>query len=293
MRATGFVAAALALAAMGRAPAQEEVGKRDRPKIKIEWSAYDQSKSYAIEYEKVIPSDTVKKVAEALESILEQYVVVFREKPREKFKVRFLDSQNTYEQEGGLPTTAGHYSPPTKTLVLKQLPFYNLVPTAYHEAFHQYLDFYVGGGVEIPTWFNEGMAMYYEAIQTNPATKKLDFRQIDNRRLRIVRDKVLTRTAIPLEKLFGAKYEEFHDKEKSGEEGLHYDQSFSVIYFLMQGMGGKPVAQFADTLKKSKDVDAAYERLLGKGRKNLKSLEGKWKSYVASAKIEDKPVGVR
>src|SRR2546428_13249501 len=77
---------------------QEEVGERKRAKILIEW-AKTETKSYAIRYEKVIPLTTVKKVGDALEDALAQYVKVFLTKPPEKLQVKFLDSQNTYEQE--------------------------------------------------------------------------------------------------------------------------------------------------------------------------------------------------
>ena len=277
-----------ALLASAPMPAQEEVGKRDRKKIVIEW-AKTETKNYAIEYENVIPKSTVLQVGNELERALEQYVLVFKHKPEEKLKVKFLDSPNTYEQEGGKPSTGGHFSPGTEYLVLKQLPFYQLIPTAYHEAFHQYLHFYIGRDVDIPTWFNEGMASYFEMMQETRGTKKLDYKLIDNRKLRMIQEKVITRTAIPLEKLVDAPYSEFHDKEASGKESLYYTQSFSVIYFFMQGMGGKPVFQFADELRKTKDTGKAYEKMFGKERKNLKSVETKWKQYIAGVKIQEPP----
>ena len=66
-------------------------------------------------------------------------------------------------------------------------------------------------------------------------------------------------------------------------------QSFSMIYFFMQGMGGKPAFQFAEELKKTKSVDAANEKIFGKELKNLKSLEGKWKQYIAQVQIVEPP----
>jgi hypothetical protein len=261
------------------APAQEEVGRGKKRHVELKWQTHE-GKAYSFQYESAIPLSTVKQIDAALDEALSQYIAVFNFKPSEKLKVKFLDNENTFEQEGGDPTHPGHYARPF--LLVRQNPFYELIPIVYHEAFHQYLDFYMGKEVQIPTWFNEGMAMYYEGMQKNKATKKLDYKLIDNRKLRMIKDAVLTRTNLPLEKLFDASYQEFHDKEK---ESLHYTQSFSVIYFLMQGMGGKPVFTFASELKKSKDVAAANEKLLGKDRKSLKSLEAKWKAFVEQAKI--------
>ena len=150
--------------------AQDELGKKERKKIVIDWATYDGAKSYAIEYESIIPKSTVKQVADALDEVLTQYVQVFRFKPADKLKVKFLDNPNTFEQEGGNPSNPAHFNPSTEYLVMQQMPFYQLIPTVYHEACHQYLHFYIGRGVPIPIWFNEGMAMYYEGIQKSRET---------------------------------------------------------------------------------------------------------------------------
>lgn len=280
-------AVGVALLAPGGLSAQEELGKKGRPKVQIELATYKDSPSFEIEFESVIPRSTVKQVAEALEEALGQYIQVFKFKPKEKLKVRFFDNPNTYEQEGGKPSTAGFFSPGTECLYLQQMPFYQLIPVAYHEALHQYLHFYVGKGVEIPTWFNEGMATYYEGIKKSKETKKLDYKLIDNRKLKLVQEKITTRTAIPLEKLIDAPYDAFHDKADPQKETLHYHQSFSVIYFLMQAKMGKPVLQFTEELRKSKNPKTAEEKLFGKDRKNLKTLEAQWKAYVAQVKIDE------
>jgi hypothetical protein len=278
---------AASLSLTTRAGGQEEAGVKKGKKIAIELAKLD-TKNYAIEYETAIPASTAKQIGAELERVLEQYILVFKYKPAQKLKVKFLDSPNTYEQEGGKPSTAGHFSPGTGYLYLKQLPFDELIPTAYHEACHQYLQFYIGNGTTVPTWFTEGVAVYFEGIQENKGTKKLDGKMIDNRKLRMIQEKIATRASIPLEKLIGSTHEDFHSKDDPQKEGLNYAQSFSVIYFFMQGMGGKPVFQYASELKKTKSEAAANEKVFGKDLKNLKAMEVKWKTYVAQVKIEDR-----
>lgn len=285
LQAAPLVLAALALSSP--LPGQEDVGKKDSVKIKIEWAKFDDARNYAIEYERVIPRSTVKTVATELEDALAQYILVFRFKPKEKLKVKFLDSPNTYEQEGGKPSTAGHFMPGNGYLVLKQLRFEDLIPTAYHEAFHQYLHYYIGEDVAIPTWFNEGMAGYFEEMQRQRGTRKLDYKLIDNRKLRMIKDKILTRSALPLKDLITASYTDFHDKIESQREAQFYNQSFSVIYFFMQGMGGRPAFQFADELKKTRDTAAAMEKVFGKELKHVSVIEDKWKAYITQVKIEE------
>lgn len=281
-----LAAACLLLAFLSSlAEGQEELGTRRREKIPIEWAELE-SNAYAIQYESVIPVATVKQVTDALEEALGEYVKVFGFKPKTKFRVKFLDSLNTYEQEGGDPSHAGYFSPSSGFLVLRQLPFFDLMPTAYHEAFHQYLQAYIGADVAIPLWFNEGLAVYFEGMQKDKASKRLDYRKIDNRRMIRLKEALFTRSALPLEKLISATADEFHEKDK---EELYYSQSFAFVYFLMQAMGGKPVFQYAQELKKTKDPKGAEAKIFGKDRKNLKKIEQTWKQYVLGLKIEEKP----
>lgn len=254
--------------------------------IKIEWASYS-TKNYEIRYEKAIPKGTVEKVGRELEEILVQYIAIFRVKPEGEasFKVRFLDSLNTYEQEGGDQSHPGMYveGPSGKYLLIRQLPFYQLIPTVYHEAFHQYIAMYAEGA-PLPLWFNEGMASYYEGMQRD-GSGKLDPLKIDRRKVRMVKDAVFTKTQIPLASLLDATDKEFHDKDK---ESLHYTQSFALVDFLMQIKRGKALFSFAKELRASKDPAKALEKIFGKKRKKLKKIERGFLGYLANLKLEQK-----
>lgn len=300
-----FLTPLFLLLASGGPALSQDVVKRKVKKIPIVWAHYE-TKNYAIAYEKIIPLSTAKKVGRELEDVLEIYVKMFRAKPtagttveptegrskkakgksKEKFKflVKFLDSPNTYEQEGGSKRHPAHYNGGSRSLVIKQMEFYNLLPTLYHEAFHQYIDMYMGYDAPIPIWFNEGMATYFEGMKRNEKTraKKLDPQLVDNRKMRMVRNAVVTRTHIPLAELVDATHEEFHDPEK---ESLHYTQSFAVAYFLMQ-KSQRSVFNFMKELKKTKDLEAAYAKIFGKARKGLKKFEALWKQFVRGVTIE-------
>jgi hypothetical protein len=259
------------------------VGEKQFKVIDIIWAESYRTKHYEIRYEQVIGKKTVKRIGRELEDILAEYVKLFRFRPGELLVVKFLESSNTYEQEGGDPSHPGYYNPGTKYLVLRQLPFRDLIPTVYHEAFHQYLQEYVGQRTFIPTWYNEGMAMYFERMQRNPGGKKaLNPKKIKHRNLRMVKDAVFTRSAIPLEKLVDAGYKEFHDKET---EQLHYNQSFAVIYFFMKVMGGKKPLAYARTLRKTQNIEKANAKLFGAERKKLTKIERAWKKYMAKVAI--------
>ena len=87
--------------------------------------------------------------------------------------------------------------------MLKQLPFHELIPTTYHEACHQYLQFYIRERCHRPHVVHRRHGFLLRGIQENKGTKKLDSKMIDNRKLRMIQEKIATRTAIPLEKLIG------------------------------------------------------------------------------------------
>ncbi len=256
--------------------AQEKIGKA-RAKIKIVWAELN-TKNYKIEYESAIPVQTAHKIGQELEDILVQYQTLFRFKPSKKLLVRFMDSLNTYEQVGGNPRMAGFYNPGSGYLVIKQMPFYDLVPTVYHEAFHQYLHAYVGD-VQIPIWFNEGMAVYFEGMQRDEKSKTnaLNPRLIKRGKIRMVKDAINTRTQIPLETLLKVTHEEFHDKDN---EAIYYSQSFAVMFYFMQLSRGKAALNYMKELKKTGDPEAANTKLFGKKMKNLKKIESHWKGYI-------------
>ena len=150
--------------------AQDVIGRDGKQTVKLEWDKLD-TKNYAIMYEKGLAKQVAKKISVELEDILVQYKKLFPAKQKQRFLVQLLDSQNAYEQVGGDASHPGFYSPGNRTLVLLNRPFYDLIPTTYHEAFHQYIDFYCGYDAPIPTWFNEGMASYYEGMERDENKK--------------------------------------------------------------------------------------------------------------------------
>ena len=263
-------------------PAQDVI-KGTRKKIRIEWAKHS-TEHYTFRYESIIPPETVQRVAAELEDILKQYEKLFRFEHNKKFRVKILDSLNTYEQEGGDPSHPGYYLPSKRYLVLRQMPYYKLIPTVYHEAFHQYLHAYVGDGVDVPIWFNEGMAMYYEGMQRDDnKLRTLNPRKIEKRKIRMVKDAIRTRSQIPLGKLVDATYEQFHEKDK---EELYYHESFSVMYFFMHNTKGKAAVRFARKLRDSKDVKAANATLFGTDHRKLKKMERLWTSFTLKLDLE-------
>jgi hypothetical protein len=263
--------------------AQEVIGRKGKVKIKLEWNKLE-TKNYVISYEKGIPREVIARVGKELEEILVEYKRLFPFKMKGRFQAQILDNQNTFNQVGGDLRHPGFYSPGNRTLVLLQKEFYSLIPIAYHEAFHQYIDAFMDYNARIPTWFNEGMATYYEGMQRDEHTrqKKLNPKKIKVSKIRMVQAKLRTRQGIPVEKLIDATYEEFHDREK---EDLYYHQSFALVYYFMQTTKGKGPRAFMKELQKTKDPEKALEKLVGKKRKGIKKIEAHFKIFTKKVVI--------
>lgn len=116
-----------------------------------------------------IDKETCSTASRLLEDALLIYSVRLREvkKGGPQFRVYLFSGLAGYEKYcetvigGRAENTAGLYSPVIKQLLIWNLPERaEMMRTVLHEGFHQYLDRICPG--EIPTWFNEGSAVYFE-----------------------------------------------------------------------------------------------------------------------------------
>ena len=115
-------------------------------------------------------------------------------------------------------------------LFLKQMKYYDLIPTLFHEAFHQYIHLFLDFDDSLPIWFNEGVAEYFSEMKRDPGTgknRKLNPKRIGKDRLRGVKSAVEAGTHSHLSKFIHVSHEEFHDKSDRTNEQRHYDQSFA------------------------------------------------------------------
>ncbi len=116
-----------------------------------------------------IDRGTCAEVARELEDALGDYQARIRRLPRDilsRFRVYVFRGRAGYVGYaghlfgGGAHQTAGLFSPTLKQLLLWKVPEeIELLRSARHEAFHQYLD---AIQPKAPKWWNEGMACYYE-----------------------------------------------------------------------------------------------------------------------------------
>lgn len=119
--------------------------------------------------------------------------------------------------------TAGMYSPIIKQLMIWNLPVRaEMMRTVLHEGFHQYLDRLCPG--EIPTWFNEGSAVYFEnAGQVNGSWTT---GQIDDNYMVVAKD-IVKANKFEIERFLVTRPPEFYRNARE-----NYAKAWSFVHFL-------------------------------------------------------------
>lgn len=203
--------------------------------------------------------NTIQKMVPELEPV---YGIGNRE-----VQIYLTETQTAFEEIAGahLPYwTAAVTIFPENIIVLKSPALTNSTlrqfrTTVEHEFIHLYQSMAVPLNIT-PTWFNEGLAIYYSQPY-DIASRILLSRTIFQNRL------------IPL-----AKLSDFLQYNHLQAE-LAYAESASLIEYLTQVYGEEILSEFFTDLRKTKNFAATLQNLTDN---NLESLELRWKKYIAS-----------
>lgn len=153
----------------------------------------------------------------------------------------------------------------------------------YRTIFHEYVHFMLNinfGKSEIPTWFNEGLAEYYETfiIEKDQEVKLGLFHQ---RHIDLLRDTKI----LPLDTLFNISR---HAWNQSGghSRSIYYAQSWALMHYLMQSSNGskreglgKFIAQLARNIAPEKAFQESFQM-------NYADMEKELKKYVSQASYQ-------
>lgn len=149
-----------------------------------------------------------------------------------------------------------------------------------HEGFHQFAA--VRMGPDLPTWVNEGLAEYFgEAIVVKT---RFVTGIVNGDRLRNLTDAIKADKAFKFEKLLNLSADVWNDRVRTNDgAALMYDQSWSIVHFLVHADGGKYAKRFEKFLlqvsKGERPVDA-FERAFE--TRDFDAFERAWRRYVAS-----------
>jgi hypothetical protein len=148
-----------------------------------------------------------------------------------------------------------------------------------HEGFHQFAFTFIGS--ELPIWVNEGIAQYFEdGILIND---KFYLGLASARRVQSVKGAIELNKAIDFDKLLETTDGEWIQNLVTGSArgSLQYDQSWSMVYFLIQGEGGKYQQAFDKYLRlvsEKKDSLAAFKEAFGS--EDTSAFKKKWQAWA-------------
>lgn len=195
--------------------------------------------------------------------------------------VRVCRDRKTYSQYGGPAGSAGYWNFVAEELVLFMQGDKDFARSVlYHEAFHQYLHYALGGDIRPHTWFNEGFADYYAGailLRGRAVIKPFEWR-VDT-----IRGHARAGTEVPMKKIL-----KYSKRQYYADSRRCYAQGWSIVYFLNKGVSKdhpwrKILPKYYDVLKKSqsqtKALAAAFAQV------NVDDLEAAWRRYTLKKTI--------
>jgi tetratricopeptide (TPR) repeat protein len=199
--------------------------------------------------------------------------------------------------------TGGVYVPLVKHLVFFQYEkFEDTQLVAWHEGFHQYLDYFVANA---PHWFNEGSAEYFGGSVLPPGKKRVEVGQTNRWRAPPLAQ-IVAQKRIPDARWFmqtsAATYMRLKPEPEQGKNGAttvgdHYALGWALVHFLQEGQGGKWSAKYVDYFKTLCDGVShaeAFDEIWGKT--NWPKFQAAWEAHCAwlaaraDAEANGKPV---
>lgn len=149
-----------------------------------------------------------------------------------------------------------------------------------HEGFHQFA--YSRFGEDLPIWVNEGLAEFFGQAVLFDDTLILG--QTTPMVLDSVRNAVEADEHIPFRHLLSLTHAQWHDAMGTTRAGLQYNQSWSMVHFLVYADGMKYQAPLEDYLKRLNagiPPARAFRDVFGD---DIDAFEKKWKAYAIAAK---------
>lgn len=147
----------------------------------------------------------------------------------------------------------------------------------YRTIFHEYIHFLVNnniGRVNIPPWFNEGLAEYYSTFQIE-SDQIVSLGTINKKHLSLLQKSRL----MPLETFFNI---DNYTLQRQGNDGagLFYARAWALMHFLMQsgdGTRNRQLNKFIDLVTSGKEAKQAFGETFGF---DYATMESELKKYI-------------
>jgi hypothetical protein len=217
--------------------------------------------------------------------------------------VRVCKDDDEYTSYGGPGGSAGYWSSWHQELVIyddqKGGGRRNTWATLNHEAFHQYI-FYFLGNFAPHSWYNEGNGDFFSGYQLNGSKFKLrpfDWRigtikeQIKLAEADRAKGLEPQRGVVPLKEIVRWTQQQYYSNNAKYETdgGIHYAQGWSFVYFLRTGKDAakywnpayeKVLDVYLRTLVETDSLDQAVDAAFA--GIDFDQLEKAWRDYILS-----------
>lgn len=220
-------------------------------------------------------------ISKNLELITAKYAGIFPQqaKPKNKFHCIVFRDLKEYLGYGAPRNTGGYYQDLTRKLVFyRQAKDSDTLLVLYHEAFHQFLAYYLYGA---PQWFNEGHGDYFGPSVYNEKTRQMEVRT-NPWRLPLIQQAIAANRTQPFEKLMLMSQAELYDQSTIA---VNYAESWSVVYFLWHfdnGRYARCLQLYFKALNRGAGLRDAFAE--GFGKVSLPQMEKEWKDFTLGLK---------
>ena len=154
----------------------------------------------------------------------------------------------------------------------------NTLGTIFHEYTHFMLDTSIGKA-NIPVWFNEGMAEYYQTYKIEE-DQKITLGIVQNNHL----DLLSRAKLIPLNQFFQVDSFSLHSSGDAARN-VFYAQAWALMHYLIQGNGGNNVGnlqRFLNLLLKETPPETAFKQVFNT---DYASMEKELRTYIEKNKF--------
>ena len=145
--------------------------------------------------------------------------------------------------------------------------------TIFHEYVHFILDTNLGKS-DVPLWFNEGLAEYYQTFEIEEDIKvKLGLPQSGH--LELLQQSKL----MPLDMLFNATHQQVHGTG-GHSRSIFYAQSWALMHYLIQSGKSDALDKFLSRMRAGTAAQPAFEQAF---QSTYKQMESELKKYVSNS----------
>ncbi len=153
-----------------------------------------------------------------------------------------------------------------------------------HECLHQFVDHVIGG--PLPTWTNEGLAVYFEEGTIDEGSGQLGLGRVPAWRLKVLRAAQKQGTWIPVGRLLTISGQEWSDTLRQGSALVQYSEVWLLCHFLIHGEGGaytKLFERYLGLVDEAVGGEPAFKRVFGS---DFAPLENNLRAYLDGLKAD-------